>query len=50
LFIRDGRWYAECGDGQVLRLLAVEFAGSLLSVAAGNPLNAIFGTPTLLLT
>lgn len=50
LFIRDGRWYAECGDGLVLRLLAVEFAGSLLSVATGNPLHAIFGTPTLLLT
>nr|QLG20472.1 UDP-4-amino-4-deoxy-L-arabinose formyltransferase [uncultured bacterium] len=47
LFIRDGRWYAECGDGQVLRLLAVEFAGSLLVATADNPLNAIFGTPTL---
>lgn len=49
-FAHEGRWYAECGDGQVLCLLAVEFAGSLLSTAAGNPLNAIFGTPTLLLT
>lgn len=47
LFARDGRWYAECGDGQVLRLLAVEFAGSFLSAATGNPLNAIFGTPTV---
>ena len=50
LFVRDGRWHAECGDGQVLRLLAVEFAGSLLSAATGNPLPAIFGTSTLLLT
>lgn len=49
-FAHDGRWYAECGDGQVLCLLAVEFAGSPLSTAAGNPLNAIFGTPALLLT
>lgn len=50
LFIRDGRWYAECGDGQVLRLLAVEFAGSCLVATADNPLNAIFATPTLSLS
>nr|ART40788.1 L279 [uncultured bacterium] len=50
LFSRDSRWYAECGDGQVLRLLAVEFAGSSLSVATGNPLPGIFGTSTLCLT
>ncbi len=50
LFSRDARWYAECGDGQVLRLLAVEFADSSLSVATGNPLPGIFGTSTLCLT
>jgi methionyl-tRNA formyltransferase len=50
LFIRDGRWYAECGDGQVLRLLAVEFSGSCLVATADNPLNAIFATPTLSLS
>ena len=47
LFAYDGRWYAECGDGQVLCLLAVEFAGSFLSAATDNPLDAIFGTPTV---
>ena len=47
LFAYDGRWYAECGDGQVLCLLAVEFAGSFLSAAIDNPLDAIFGTPTV---
>jgi len=47
LFAHDGRWYAECGDGQVLCLLAVEFAGSFLSAATSHPLNAIFGTPTV---
>jgi methionyl-tRNA formyltransferase len=47
LFIRDGHWYAECGDGQVLCLLAVEFAGSSLSAATSHSLNAIFGTHTV---
>lgn len=50
LFIHDGRWHAECGDGRVLRLLAVEFSGSPLSATGDNPLLPIFGTPTLLLT
>lgn len=47
LFSSGSRLYAECGDGQVLCLLAVEFAGSFLSAATGSPLNAIFGTPTV---
>jgi methionyl-tRNA formyltransferase len=50
LFIRAGRWYAECGDGQVLRLLAVEFSGSLLVATADNPLLAIFALSTLFLS
>jgi methionyl-tRNA formyltransferase len=50
LFIHDGRWHAECGDGQVLHLLAVEFSGSPLSATGDNPLLPIFGTPTLSLT
>jgi len=47
LFVHEGRWYAECGDGKVLCLLAVEFADSFLSAATDNSLNAIFGTPTV---
>lgn len=27
LFVRDERWFAQCGDRQVLRLLTVEFEG-----------------------
>lgn len=48
LFIRNGHLYAECGDGGLLRLLAVELAGSPLGAfSADNQINAIFGTPTL---
>lgn len=55
LFANTGRLYAECGDGQVLRLLAVELDGlPLLSptapAAAGDLINALFGTPTLSLS
>ncbi len=51
LFARDGRLFAECGDGRVLRLLAVELDGlPLVPAAAGDPLNAIFGTPALSLS
>jgi methionyl-tRNA formyltransferase len=48
LFLRNGHLYAECGDGQLLRLLAVELAGSPLAASsADNQINAIFGTPAL---
>lgn len=51
LFVRDGRFLAECGDGQLVRLLAVEFGGSpLAATLTGGPLNALFGTPSLLLS
>ena len=45
LFERDGDLLAECGDGRVLRLLAVELQGSALRPApAGEQINAIIGT------
>jgi len=45
LFERDGDLLAECGDGRVLRLLAVELQGSaLLPAPAGEQINAIIGT------
>ncbi|MBK9020183.1 MAG: formyltransferase [Sulfuritalea sp.] len=55
LFVDDDKLYAECGDGQVLRLLAVELQGlpllsSQATLTAGDQLNAIFGTPALPLT
>ncbi|MBI3095949.1 MAG: formyltransferase [Rhodocyclales bacterium] len=51
LFLRNGHLYAECGDGRLLRLLAVELAGSPLGTfSADNQINAIFGTPTLSLS
>lgn len=47
LFVRNGHLYAECGDGRLLRLLAVELNGlPLAPESAGDQLNAIFGTPT----
>ncbi|MDP2132930.1 MAG: formyltransferase family protein, partial [Sulfuritalea sp.] len=51
LFANDGRLYAECGDGRLLRLLAVELDGlPLAPESADDQLNAIFGTPTLSLS
>lgn len=51
LFAHDGRLFAECGDGMILRLLAVELDGlPLAPESAGDRLNAIFGTPTLSLS
>lgn len=51
LFSRDGRLYAECGDGRLLRLLAVELdALPLVPSTAGDQINAIFGTPALSLS
>ena len=55
LFVRDGRLIAECGDGRLLRLLAVELNGSplVLSLApspASDQINAIFGTSALSLS
>ena len=48
LFARDSHLYAECGDGWLLRLLAVELDGSPLAPAsADDQINAIFGTPAL---
>ena len=45
LFARDGRLYAECGDGRLLRLLAVELEGSALAAApASDQINAIIGS------
>jgi len=47
LFVRNGHLYAECGDGRLLRLLAVELDGlPLAPESAGDQLNAIFGTST----
>ncbi len=46
LFSRDGRLYAECGDGKLLRLLAVELQGSpLLPAKADDQSNAILNSP-----
>jgi methionyl-tRNA formyltransferase len=46
LFSRDGRLYAECGDGRLLRLLAVELEGSPLFLAqAGDQSNTILSAP-----
>jgi len=51
LFVRDGRLLAECGDGKVLRLLAVELDGlPLVPSSAGDRINALFGTPALSLS
>lgn len=44
LFVRNGHLHAECGDGRLLRLLAVELQGSALAPApAGDQINAIIG-------
>ncbi len=51
LFVRNGHLHAECGDGRLLRLLAVELDGLPLAPAsAGDQFNAIFGTPALSLS
>lgn len=50
LYCHNERLLAECGDGRVLRLLAVEFAGSLIQSANPSTFNALFGTPVLYLT
>jgi len=51
LFVRNGHLHAECGDGRLLRLLAVELGGSPLAASsADNQINAIFGTPALSLS
>jgi len=51
LFAADGRLYAECGDGGILRLLAVELGASpLVPSTAGDQINAILGTSTLFLS
>jgi methionyl-tRNA formyltransferase len=45
LFVRNGHLYAECGDGRLLRLLAVELEGSALAAApASDQINAIIGS------
>jgi len=51
LFVSDGRLYAECGDGGILRLLAVELGASpLIPSTAGDQFNAILGTSALSLS
>lgn len=46
LFSRDGRMYAECGDGRLLRLLAVELQGSPASpITTRDQINATFSSP-----
>ena len=51
LFARDGRLFAECGDGRLLRLLAVELDGLPLTPGtACDQINAISGTSTLSLS
>ena len=55
LFFRDHRLFAECGDGRLLRLLAVELAGLPLvslpaSAAASDRIHAIPANTTLSLS
>ena len=51
LFAHAGRLFAECGDGRLLRLLAVELQGSpLTAISTSEQINAIFGTPALSLS
>ena len=51
LFARDGRLLAECGDGRLLRLLAVELDGLPLPLdVTSDRFNAIFGNQTLSLS
>lgn len=51
LFVNDGRLFAECGDGRLLRLLAVELDGlPLVPASAGDQINANLGTSTLSLS
>ena len=55
LFSHDGRLFAECGDGRLLRLLAVEFNGSPLvslaaPVTASEQFATLLGTPALSLS
>lgn len=46
LFSRDGKLYAECGDGRLLRLLAVELPSSPASpITTRDQINATFGSP-----
>ena len=48
LFVRNGHLYAECSDGRLLRLLAVELDGLPLTASStGDQINAIFGTSAL---
>lgn len=50
LFFDNGRLLAECGDGRVIPLLAVELAGMPLPLTNGNPIGIFFDTDTLPLT
>ena len=51
LFARDGQLFAECGDGRLLALLAVELEGlPLAATSASDQINAIFGTSALSLS
>jgi methionyl-tRNA formyltransferase len=51
LFSRGGRLFAECGDGRLLHLLAVELDGLPLAITPANDqFNAIFGTRALSLS
>lgn len=55
LLCRDGRLFAECGDGRLLRLLAVELAGLPLvslpaTTSASDRINAILGSSALCLS
>ena len=51
LFASNGQLYAECGDGRLLRLLAVELEGSpLTATSTSDQINAIFGTSALSLS
>ncbi len=47
LFVRDDRLYAECGDGRLLHLLAVELGPTALVPSTGDQITAILGTPAL---
>ncbi|MCF8149532.1 MAG: formyltransferase [Burkholderiaceae bacterium] len=44
LYSHDARLFAECADGQILRLLAVELGGATrVPLSAGDPFKSIFG-------
>ncbi len=50
LFMRHGQIFAECGDGRILRILAVDLDGQPLAMGTSSEFNTIFATEALSLT